>query len=196
MTAEPDRPAPECASRCAPSPTAGAALAAVHSSSALPELYGHPIGSSKACALEGLDGNAVCTLSDVLQDARAPYEQGLADQREQEADQERRRRALRDDPDAMRKLFAIYAYPLGTYVQALGPTGEREAELLRAPRQASPRRMSVGRCAPLRSTSAKRPPNRISTNRRCVASWCARRWCAWPSSTAPPRRRRSGTQHG
>jgi hypothetical protein len=81
--------------------------------------------------LADLDGNAGRTLADILGAARAPYEQALANQREREEAHEARRHVLRDDPDAMRKLLADYAYALTTYTQALGATSERAVELLR-----------------------------------------------------------------
>jgi hypothetical protein len=84
-----------------------------------------------AC-LADLDGNVGLTLADILSAARAPYEQALAYRREQADTEEARRRTLRDDPGAMRKLLADNAYALSTYTQALGSTGERAVELLRA----------------------------------------------------------------
>lgn len=85
-----------------------------------------------AQCLVDLDGNAGLALADILGAARAPYEQALANQREREEAHEARRHVLRDDPDAMRKLLADYAYALAAYTQALGATGERAVELLRA----------------------------------------------------------------
>jgi hypothetical protein len=85
----------------------------------------------EAC-LTDLDGNAGHTLADILGAARAPYEQAL-DYRQRQADaEEARRRTLRDDPGAMRKLLVDYAYALAAYTQALGATGEQAIELLRA----------------------------------------------------------------
>ncbi|MGP0101980.1 MAG: replication-relaxation family protein [Solirubrobacteraceae bacterium] len=60
-----------------------------------------------AC-LEDLDGNVGLTLIDVLEAAREPYEQVLAYRRECEEAEDARRRVLRDDPEAMRKLLADY----------------------------------------------------------------------------------------
>ena len=84
-----------------------------------------------AC-LADLDGNAGLALTDVLDAARAPHERALARDREREEDEDARRRVLRDDPKAMRKLLTDHAYPLASYVQALGATGEQAVELLRA----------------------------------------------------------------
>ena len=84
-----------------------------------------------AC-LADLDGNVGLTLADILGAARAPYEQALAYRQAQADAKEARRRTLREDPQAMRKLLADYAYALAAYTQALGSTGERAVELLRA----------------------------------------------------------------
>jgi hypothetical protein len=82
--------------------------------------------------LADLDRNVGLALIDVLGAARAPYEQALAYQRQREEADEARRRVLRDDPEAMRKLLAGHTYALTSYAQALGPAGERAVELLRA----------------------------------------------------------------
>jgi hypothetical protein len=82
--------------------------------------------------LADLDGNVGLTLTDILRAARAPYEQALAYLQEQADAEEARRRTLRDDPGAMRKLLIDYAYALSAYTQALGSNGEQAAELLRA----------------------------------------------------------------
>ena len=84
-----------------------------------------------AC-LADLDGNAGLTLADILGAARAPYEQALAYRQEQADAEQARRQTLRDDPGAMRKLLVDYSYALTAYMQALGSTGERAVELLRA----------------------------------------------------------------
>jgi hypothetical protein len=84
-----------------------------------------------AC-LADLDGNVGLALVDVLSAARAPYERALAYRREREQADKERRRTLRDDPDAMRKLLADRDYALSAYTQALGATGEQAVELLRA----------------------------------------------------------------
>jgi hypothetical protein len=82
-----------------------------------------------AC-LADLDGNTGLALLDVLESARAPHERALAAQREREAADEARRRVLRENPEAMRKLLADYSYALASYVHALGAIGERAVELL------------------------------------------------------------------
>jgi DNA invertase Pin-like site-specific DNA recombinase len=85
----------------------------------------------EAC-LADLDGNVGLTLTDTLSAARAPYEQALAYRQQQADAEEARRRELHDDPEAMLKFLADYAYALSAYTQALGATGERAVELLRA----------------------------------------------------------------
>jgi hypothetical protein len=82
--------------------------------------------------LADLSGNACLALIDVLEAAREPYEQALAYRQEREEADAARRRTLRDDPEAMRKLMAGHTPALSAYVQALGATGERAVELLRA----------------------------------------------------------------
>ncbi|HEV3034330.1 MAG TPA: replication-relaxation family protein [Solirubrobacteraceae bacterium] len=84
-----------------------------------------------AC-LADLDRNFGRTLIDVLEAARAPYEQALAYRREREEAEEAQRRVLRDDPEAMRKLLADRDYHLAAYAQALGPVGAQAVDLLRA----------------------------------------------------------------
>jgi hypothetical protein len=84
-----------------------------------------------AC-LADLDRNVGLTLIDVLEAARAPYEQALARDQEREEAVEAQRRVLRDDPEAMRKLLADRDYHLAPYMRALGASGERAVELLRA----------------------------------------------------------------
>jgi hypothetical protein len=81
--------------------------------------------------LADLDGNVGLTLIDVLEAARAPYEQALARYQEREEAEEARRRVLRDDPEAMRKFLADRDYHLASYMQALGASGERAVALLR-----------------------------------------------------------------
>jgi hypothetical protein len=82
--------------------------------------------------LADLDGKVGLTLTDVLGTARAPYARALASQHEHEQAQDARRRALREDPEAMRRFLAEHAYELAAYVQALGAGGEQAVELLRA----------------------------------------------------------------
>jgi hypothetical protein len=82
--------------------------------------------------LADLDGNVGLTLIDVLGAARAPHERALASQREHEQVQDARRRALREDPEAMRRFLIEHAYELTSYVHALGAAGERAVELLRS----------------------------------------------------------------
>jgi hypothetical protein len=80
--------------------------------------------------LADLDQNTGLTLIEILGAARVPYEQALAHRQQQEEADETRRRQLREDPEAMRKLLADHTHALNAYVQALGPTGERAVELL------------------------------------------------------------------
>jgi hypothetical protein len=82
--------------------------------------------------LADMDGHAGLTLSGVLSAARAPHEQALIYRREREEADEARRRVLRDEPEAMRKLLADHTHTLTSYTQAFGATGERAVELLRA----------------------------------------------------------------
>jgi hypothetical protein len=84
-----------------------------------------------ATCLADLTGNVGLALADILLDARAPHEQALAYQREREEADEVRRQVLRDDPEAMRRHLADYAYELTPYIHALGTIGERVIELLR-----------------------------------------------------------------
>lgn len=98
----------------------------------------------EAC-LTDLDGNAGHTLADILGAARAPHEQALARRQQQANAEEVRRRTLRDDPGAMRKLLVDYAYALAAYRRAFGPAGERAIELL----QASTGTLSAGERAAL-----------------------------------------------
>jgi hypothetical protein len=84
---------------------------------------------ASAC-LADLDGNIGLTLLDVLNAARAPYQQQLARRGERDEAEKARRRVLRDDPEAMREHLASYRYALGSYIQDLGPVGARAIELL------------------------------------------------------------------
>ena len=84
-----------------------------------------------AACLADLDGNVGLALADVLRAARAPHERALAYQREREEADKARRLVLREDPEAMRRHLADYAYALTSYMHALGTAGERVIELLR-----------------------------------------------------------------
>lgn len=83
----------------------------------------------EAC-LADLDGYAGLRLLDVLNDARAPYEQALADQREQEEAEEEERRRLREDPEAMREHLHHNEQVLSHYIEALGATGAQAVKLM------------------------------------------------------------------
>jgi hypothetical protein len=80
--------------------------------------------------LMDLDGNAGLTLLDVLNTAREPYEQACAYRQERREAEEEKRRALRDDPAAMREHLGEHRYALDSYVQTLGPLGKLTFELL------------------------------------------------------------------
>jgi hypothetical protein len=77
-----------------------------------------------------LDGKRGLTLLDVLNTAREPYEEACAYQREQLEDEEKQRRALRDDAEAMRKCLVDNRYVLESYIEALGPLGKLTFEML------------------------------------------------------------------
>ena len=82
--------------------------------------------------LADLDGHEGLRLIDVLNAARAPYDEQLAYQRErQEAEQEKRRR-LWEEPEAMREHLRRHENWLGDYGAALGPTGAEAFALLLA----------------------------------------------------------------
>jgi hypothetical protein len=80
--------------------------------------------------LADLDATTGLTLLDVLDTARAPYEQALADQRERDEADDARRRTLRENPAAMRKHLASNHYTLTAYTQSLGPAREQALEML------------------------------------------------------------------
>ncbi len=82
--------------------------------------------------LVDLDGNTGLTLLKVLNSAREPYEKARAYRQEQREAEEEKRRALRDDPEAMRKHLGANRNVLDSYVQALGPLGKLTFELLTA----------------------------------------------------------------
>ena len=82
--------------------------------------------------LVDLDGNTDLRLLDVLNTAREPYEKARAYRQEQREAEEEKRRALRDDPEAMRKHLGEHRHALDSYVTALGPLGKLTLELLTA----------------------------------------------------------------
>lgn len=82
--------------------------------------------------LVDLDGNTGLRLIDVLNTARAPYEEARAYRQERREAEEAKRLALRDDPEAMRKHLCDNRRRLDSYVQALGPLGKLTIELLTA----------------------------------------------------------------
>jgi hypothetical protein len=84
---------------------------------------------TQACLCD-LDGNTGLALIDVLAAARAPYEHGLAQQREREQDEQRRRQALLDDPEAMRRWLCEHRGTLYSYLRGLGDAGEQAIEMV------------------------------------------------------------------
>ena len=80
--------------------------------------------------LSDLDGRDDLRLLDVLNDARAPYEQALAEQREQEEAEEEERSRLREDPEAMREHLHHNEHVLSHYIEALGATGAQAVKLM------------------------------------------------------------------
>jgi hypothetical protein len=82
--------------------------------------------------LMDLDGKVGLALLDVLNSAREPYEQARAYWRQRQEAEEERRRALRGDPEEMRKHLEKHRYALESYVGALGPSGRLTFELLTA----------------------------------------------------------------
>jgi hypothetical protein len=142
-----------------------------------------------AC-LADLDRNTGLTLLDVLKAARAPYEQALARHHEREEADEALRRALRENPQAMRKLLADYTHALSAYVQALGPVGKQAVELLRASTD-EPSPDERAHCAQSHATSMRRYPNHERTNCPRPAGACAPRSRYWSSTAAPHNPNRS-----
>lgn len=80
--------------------------------------------------LRDLDGNSGLALIDVLAAARAPYEHALSQQREREQQEQRRRDALRDDPQVMRQWLCGHRGILDGYLRGLGDPGKLTIELL------------------------------------------------------------------
>ena len=80
--------------------------------------------------LEDLDGKRGLTLLDIMKTAREPYEEACVYRQEQLEEEEKERRALRDDAEAMRVCLRDNRYVLESYVEALGPLGELTFELL------------------------------------------------------------------
>ena len=85
----------------------------------------------EAC-LADLDGREGLRLLDVLNVARAPYEQALAYRREQQEAEEEERQRLREDPEAMREHLRRYEHSLDSYIKTLGPTGAQTLKLMLA----------------------------------------------------------------
>jgi len=82
--------------------------------------------------LSDIDGRGDLRLLEVLNDARTPYEQARAYQREQEEAEEEQRRRLREDPKAMREHLHREERFLDSYIEALGATGAQAVKLLLA----------------------------------------------------------------
>lgn len=86
----------------------------------------------RGACLGHLDGDELATLRDVLNAARAPYDEKLAERRrEREADDEQCR-VLCEDPVAMRAHLANVEQNLDSYLKALGSLGEQTVQLLAA----------------------------------------------------------------
>src|ERR1700689_1761085 len=82
--------------------------------------------------LADLDGHTGLALLDVLNAARAPYEQATAAQRRRKEAEEQKRRQLQTQPEAMRKHLCANKATLRDYARRLGPAGEQTFELLLA----------------------------------------------------------------
>jgi len=82
--------------------------------------------------LADLDGHEGLRLIDVLNAARAPYEQQLAYWRERREAEEEKRRRLWEEPEAMREHLHRHENWLGDYGAALGPGGTQTLALLLA----------------------------------------------------------------
>jgi hypothetical protein len=81
-------------------------------------------------SLADIDGREGLRLLDVLNAARAPYEQALAEQREQDEAEEEERRRLREDPEAMREHLHHNEHVLSHYIGALGAIGAQAVKLM------------------------------------------------------------------
>ena len=79
--------------------------------------------------LADLDRHDGLALLDVLDAARAPYEQAVAAERAREEAEEEKRRELQTQPEAMRKHLHVNKSTLHDYARRLGP-GEQTFELL------------------------------------------------------------------
>jgi len=75
-------------------------------------------------------GNEGLALADVLSAARAPYERARRAAREQQEAEDRERKLLREDPEAMRQHMRRHESSLRSYLQALGTAGEQTVRLL------------------------------------------------------------------
>ncbi|HEY7830282.1 MAG TPA: replication-relaxation family protein [Solirubrobacteraceae bacterium] len=80
--------------------------------------------------LADLDGHHGLPLIDVLNAARAPYEEALAYRREREEADDAKRQRLRKHPEEMREFLAEHVHALGPYLRGLGELGERTLGLL------------------------------------------------------------------
>ena len=82
--------------------------------------------------LADLDGHEGLRLIDVLNAARAPYDEQLAYRRERREAEEEKRRRLWEKPEAMREHLRRHENRLGDYGAALGPGGAQALALLLA----------------------------------------------------------------
>jgi hypothetical protein len=80
--------------------------------------------------LADLDGHSGLPLIDVLNAARAPYEEALAYRREREEAEDTKRQRLRKHPEEMREFLAEHVHALGPYLRGLGELGEQTLGLL------------------------------------------------------------------
>jgi hypothetical protein len=80
--------------------------------------------------LADLDGHNGLALIDVLNAARAPYEEALAYRREREEAEDTKRQRLRKHPEEMREFLAEHVHALGPYLRSLGELGEQTLGLL------------------------------------------------------------------
>jgi Replication-relaxation len=84
---------------------------------------------SKGC-LTDLDGCQGLRLLDVLNAARAPYDQALAQQRERRETEEAERERLLEEPEAMREHLRVNERSLSPCIQAFNPLGQQALKLL------------------------------------------------------------------
>lgn len=83
-------------------------------------------------SLVGLDGREGLSLVDVLNDARAPYEEERAYRQKREQAEARKQRRLLDDTQALRAHLHREECYLSAYIEALGPVGRPAVRLLLA----------------------------------------------------------------